>query len=1155
MLVMALFLGVAAWTCGQSSFRGGKSTGNKGNGGKETGKKDPKKDSETPAKPLTVDKLKLPDGAILVLVEEVKEILGMVPKMILLSPKEFQALMDEIQTLKAKVKREQEVPYSCKLSGEVKGDFAYLRAEFGIAVEAAKTPVFLGLKGANLTDEGELDGQPPVLESGPEGFTVRVDKKGTQVLVLKLKVPVGVRRSATSGGERGFELGLPGAAVTTLALELPGAVKEVRWNDHVEKLQPASRRGRWELALGSPRSLALSWKEPVAFSGPAPLLKADAAIAVKVDETQIVTTAELGLEDVLGQVKEWQLLLPPQARVEIKAPAGVQAEVVPPGPKEPFHVIRLKEPASERLPVVVQVNQKRAGPVRFPVGPYTVLGAHQTGTITVRPSPQALRGYRPLYHRHGEVYQKEAPSSPRGSTMAMFHYEHGPRKGPSGKWVPLEIELKAEKGQAQTQVEHTVRLSPAPSSGRRPEAGGAWQVEVTTKIQVKALSGSVDYLDVQLPRCRPEGLAAVAASPLGFPGSLSWGGLYLGARRNWPVAVPADFFCQGEGVVPELKTADALRRVRIAVSRPEAKEFTVVLTGKYGLPRYDTAEGPWEAALELPRPIGVLDRGGRITVIVDDSLELLQGAQDEPLPGGHRRTSSFEQTPVLAHLSWRPFRPEFPVAAVADVTIQGRNAHVRQQLRFLFPLRPSSQAAKPEQTPVFIRVPAAVRGVPRVEPEGRLRWEADKRLAWILPPDDAAKSEPIRLEYDFSVPAVQEAPAFAVPLLWPERATRIDAKVRVWCDPGVAPALAGDLQGPWQDRGTEVVAERDSLPALVLQGTGVVLPLRLRLHEPGQSETAAVIFDRGLIQVILEADGSHYYRARFLIRKLNARNLDIELPPAASVQSVKLDNHTLHYQLLEGDRTGLRLTVDPELFSNPVILDLEYKMAGVDEPLWQSTIHPPHFHNDAIVGRLRWQVTVPAGQVAIGLGSKTQAEFHWGVRDWLLSPEPGATAEELERWLGGSGPPGPFPAPSLIFWRTSLEPFGVWRVPRQAWFLICSGLVLAVGLGLAFIPLARYSRWLLLLLVGLMVITAGLMWPQLLAPVVYGCQPGLLVLLVVLSLHWLVQERYRRQVVFMPGFTRMQSNSSLLRAGQGNRPREPSTVDSPAAPPAGGSGS
>ena len=98
-------------------------------------------------------------------------------------------------------------------------------------------------------------------------------------------------------------------------------------------------------------------------------------------------------------------------------------------------------------------------------------------------------------------------------------------------------------------------------------------------------------------------------------------------------------------------------------------------------------------------------------------------------------------------------------------------------------------------------------------------------------------------------------------------------------------------------------------------------------------------------------------------------------------------------------------------------------------------------------------------------------------------------------------------------------------------------------------------RWLLLLLVGLMVITAGLMWPQLLAPVVYGCQPGLLVLLVVLSLHWLVQERYRRQVVFMPGFTRMQSNSSLLRAGQGNRPREPSTVDSPAAPPAGGSGS
>jgi hypothetical protein len=50
-----------------------------------------------------------------------------------------------------------------------------------------------------------------------------------------------------------------------------------------------------------------------------------------------------------------------------------------------------------------------------------------------------------------------------------------------------------------------------------------------------------------------------------------------------------------------------------------------------------------------------------------------------------------------------------------------------------------------------------------------------------------------------------------------------------------------------------------------------------------------------------------------------------------------------------------------------------------------------------------------------------------------------------------------------------------------------------------------------------------------------------------LGVQWLVQERYRRQVVFMPGFTRLQAGSSLSRAPQGAKPREPSTVDAASA--------
>ena len=78
---------------------------------------------------------------------------------------------------------------------------------------------------------------------------------------------------------------------------------------------------------------------------------------------------------------------------------------------------------------------------------------------------------------------------------------------------------------------------------------------------------------------------------------------------------------------------------------------------------------------------------------------------------------------------------------------------------------------------------------------------------------------------------------------------------------------------------------------------------------------------------------------------------------------------------------------------------------------------------------------------------------------------------------------------------------------------------------------------------------AALLWPGVLAAVAYGCEPGVLVLLLVLGIPWMLHQRYRRQVVFMPGFTRARAGSSLIRnGGTGSAPRprgEPSTVDVP----------
>jgi hypothetical protein len=106
--------------------------------------------------------------------------------------------------------------------------------------------------------------------------------------------------------------------------------------------------------------------------------------------------------------------------------------------------------------------------------------------------------------------------------------------------------------------------------------------------------------------------------------------------------------------------------------------------------------------------------------------------------------------------------------------------------------------------------------------------------------------------------------------------------------------------------------------------------------------------------------------------------------------------------------------------------------------------------------------------------------------------------------------------------------------------------VVLIGLSLNYLPLARTVFWVVMAVLGLAIVVVGVAWPSVLPAFVYGSQPGLLVLALVLGVQWFLHRRYRRQVVFMPGFTRLKAGSSLVRTGSSHRPRaEPSTIDAP----------
>jgi hypothetical protein len=93
---------------------------------------------------------------------------------------------------------------------------------------------------------------------------------------------------------------------------------------------------------------------------------------------------------------------------------------------------------------------------------------------------------------------------------------------------------------------------------------------------------------------------------------------------------------------------------------------------------------------------------------------------------------------------------------------------------------------------------------------------------------------------------------------------------------------------------------------------------------------------------------------------------------------------------------------------------------------------------------------------------------------------------------------------------------------------------------------ASVWAWVLLSVLVAAVVLGVLLWPTLTGQIAYGCQPGAVVLLLVAGAQWLLHERYRRQLVFLPSFSRTRPGSSLMRQEAARAAHgEPPTVDAP----------
>ncbi len=1081
-----------------------------------------------PPKPKSLDVFKLPATAIVIVVDEAEKALKMVPKSVVLSPEKFQELLQEIEQLRAQLKPEKPSPPSaCKLTAKLDGDIAHVQAVFEFHTDRDQVGIGLACPQGNPTD-AKLDGRLPLLELKDDGFRVQVEKAGDHELILKMDVALNA--PGAKSNEHGFELELPRAAVTTFALDVPLGVNEVRvqadGRGGTRTLTPKpsdNHRARVDAgALGPIKHLDVRWAAPLPLPAGPPLLAADGRTTVRIDQATVIQDAELKLQVLRGQTRQWRVQVPADAVVEILSAQGetrAVATVEPTDARNPtLRTIRLKEPSNEPLQVLVRVQRRRTD-APIAVGPFVVLGAfRQHGAVLVTAPPDLRLRFVP----RGGVSQREVSAEDQrreSRAVAAFSYWNLPateKTAAAGTDIAPILEVTAEtvKGFVETSASHTIGMTPR-----------GWRV--VTDIEVRPLP-TVDHLQVQLP--------------LG----------YVYDERVGPR--PAEIV---RGI-----DVDAQRVLRVSLT-PRSEPFHLIFEGTFPGPL--TSAG--QTALDLPTPLNTLDRGGQVTVQVPDDVELTPLRPGDSIDDRHKHRWSTDRLPTRAEIAWRAYQPELVVTSDVQVTLMEGQTRVAQAFHFA--------PAKPATAPVLLLVPESLgddvrltNGAtwieqPSVRP-GYRTWSATLNK----PP---GKDAIFTLEYQIAQPRHgnnrRESASNAIvniPLVVPAQATQTEAWVYVWSQPGTVPVLE---TGPWDEPATRTrpTPGHETLPALVLHGTRLDTPLTLHVRDASGTLLSTAIVERVLVRAAVVEGGFQEYRASFLLRQLINRHLDLELPapPASLDLRVTLDGQPLgrHWdavdengKLADGGRIA-RLTIGPWLSRKPAVLEVSYQLAPgrTGSGVWQTQLQPPLIHGDLRPAPVRWMVSLPSNWVPLYREGVFSAEQRWGWRGWLPAPRPAATAADLERWFAGDEPPGNSaednPVLAVTCWRAALEPLPLLHVPQQLWLAVCSLLFLVVCLGLCYAPLPRSAFWLIVALLAAGLLTIALLRPGVLGAVTYGAEPGIVVAALVVGTQWLLHRRYRRRLVFMPGFTRLKSGSSLIRPGSSHsRSRgEPTTVDAAAA--------
>lgn len=935
---------------------------------------------------------------------------------------------------------------SVAVSGEVDGDWARLKAEFGVVVEGdepAWAPIRLdGLPVARASEDGV---DLPTKVRDDRAWLVELRGRGEHRVDVEVLAPV-----RGPGDARRVDLPIPPAASTRIDLDVPREVLSASTGldepmaiDRPDDDGPICRLS----ARLSPRAkVELAWRERADPAVVLPtLLATQGEIAVDIDRGFLRIRSSWVVAAVRGMVDHLTFRIVPNEEV-----VDVEVEGATMVPVEKGTIIARKavtipldQPLRPEHPQRLVITTRRpissAGPARVLIQGYPFdLAKIQTGVVAIARSgpffPVATegRGLRRIDPR------TDLPESVRNRPDTLLAFEFNAQ--------PFDLTLQIEPTPPIVRVETSTTVAVAPGSAR-----------VDARLDCRATQGRPFELSVEVPK----GLDLESAGPADVVESSR-----LVAADPAPAAAP------------DASPLDTPRVLTITLTRAarEADSFRVHLAGRCAIDAGRPVEVP------LFRPLHAPASGGRVVVLGerDVAVDPPVGRDDRPSPFrvewgpppvGWDWPSGTAPGPGISTLWLRhdtsvaslPLRVTARPLSVrhenqATVTVDRKGAEVVDEVlgEVAFGAVSGLDVALPPEVPARWEVDGvdlAGRELLGREPDGTRRY----RLRFAREYADR-----FRLRFRYRVP-------FAGPLAH-DRDTKFQLaparllegassgqQVRLSSDPGISV----DADGPGWSASAPVDASPSpesgpSVRRVATRAEDASGPLSVVARAEATVPMPTLVASRLWLRTLQRPDGDLETTAWYRVESRDGA-MAVKLPAGSRWVRARIGGEEVagsEVEVLGTDEYRVRFATKGSPGS--ALVGLEYVVPG-PASIVTGPLAPPRLLGGAVVLQVAWEVQVTGTRVGVGVPDGWTDENEWYRDVLLLGRRPWKRPSELAAWVAGPDAPRVIPddpasgsSPGrhgYLFSRAGSPTALPFPIVSRIWLVgLCSGPVLAIGL-------------------------------------------------------------------------------------------------------------